>query len=94
MSLSEFEDFVYAACYADKEDPIAQWQAISKEQQQLVDWMIGKEKLVVKGPNVDLELSVKDRAFVNSDGHKNMPSGEIFTGPIEDSVESGVKVLA
>jgi aminopeptidase len=28
---------------------------------------------------------------MNSDGHKNMPSGEIFTGPVEDSAEGWVK---
>ena len=91
MSLADFEDFVYGACHADQPDPIAEWKAVSKQQQVLVDWLVGKERIVAKGPNVDLQLSIKDRSFVNSDGHKNMPSGEIYTGPVEDSVNGWVK---
>ena len=91
MSLTEFEDFVYGACFADKADPVAEWNAVSKEQQRLVDWLDGKEQLTVKGPNVSLTMSLKERRFVNSDGRNNMPSGEIFTGPVEESVNGWVK---
>ena len=91
MSLSDFEDFVFGACYADKLDPISEWQAISAKQQTLVDWLVGKEEVIVNGPNIDMRLSVKDRSFINSDGKKNMPSGEIFSGPVEESVNGWVK---
>jgi aminopeptidase len=91
MSLADFEDFVYAACFADHEDPVAKWQAIHDRQQKLVDWLKGKKEVQVKGPNVDLRLSIEGRAFINSDGQHNMPSGEIFTGPVEDSVEGWVR---
>jgi hypothetical protein len=30
MSLAEFEDFVYEACHADKDDPVAEWQKLSR----------------------------------------------------------------
>jgi aminopeptidase len=91
MSLPDFEDFVYGACHVDKADPIAQWRAVSARQQVLVDWLAGKKDVVVRGPNVDLRLSIEGRSFVNSDGHKNMPSGEIYTGPVEDSVNGHVR---
>ncbi len=91
MSLTEFEDFVYAACHADKEDPMAEWQKLSAMQQKLVDWLVGKDKVIVKGPNVDLTLSIAERTFINSDGKANMPSGEIFTGPVEDSVNGWIR---
>jgi aminopeptidase len=91
MSLTEFEDFVYAACHADKDDPIAEWQSLSAMQQKLVDWLMGKEAVVVKGPNVDLSLSIAERTFINSDGKANMPSGEIFTGPVEESVSGWIR---
>jgi aminopeptidase len=71
MSLMEFEEYVYSTTYADTEDPIAAWQAIHDEQQRLVDWLRGKERVQVKGPNVDLELSIQGRAFINSDGTHN-----------------------
>lgn len=91
MSLSDFEDFVYRACFADHEDPAAKWQAVHDEQQKLVDWLAGKKDVRVTGPNVDLHLSIEGRTFINSDGQRNMPSGEIFTGPVEDSVEGWVR---
>lgn len=91
MSLTEFEDFVYAACHADKADPVAEWQKLSAMQQKLVDWLVGKEAVVVKGPHVDLTLSIAGRTFINSDGTHNMPSGEIFTGPVEESVNGWIR---
>jgi aminopeptidase len=87
MSLADFEDYVYGTCFADTENPIEQWLALSAMQQRLVEWLDGKKHVKVKGPNVDLELSIDGRKFKNSDGKTNMPSGEIFTGPVEDSVE-------
>ncbi|TFH36882.1 MAG: aminopeptidase [Anaerolineales bacterium] len=91
MSLEEFENYVYATTFVDQEDPIAEWKKIHNEQQRLVDWLDGKKKIAVKGPNVDLSLSIDGRGFVNSDGEHNMPSGEIYTSPVEDSVEGWVR---
>ncbi|NIM94315.1 MAG: aminopeptidase [Anaerolineales bacterium] len=91
MSLSEFEDYVFSTTYADTDDPVGAWNAIHDEQQKLVDWLVGKKEVVVKGPNVDLTLSVEGRPFINSDGTLNMPSGEIYTGPVEDSTNGWVR---
>ncbi len=91
MSLEEYEDFVYGACFCDKADPAAEWRALSKMQQSKVDWLAGRERVQLRGPNIDLELSIAGRTFVNSDGKRNMPSGEIFTGPVEDSVNGWVR---
>ncbi len=91
MSLREYEDFVYGATYADQDDPVAKWMEVHNRQQRLVDWLKGKDRVEVRGPNVDLTLSIKDRVFINADGEKNMPDGEIFTGPVEDSVNGWVR---
>jgi aminopeptidase len=91
MSLGEYEDFVYAATFADQPDPVACWRAIHDSQARLVDWLKGKQQVVVRGPNIDMQLSIAGRTFVNSDGKRNMPSGEIFTGPVEDSVNGWVR---
>ncbi len=91
MSLSEYEDFVYGACFVDKDDPVAEWQKISAAQQKLVDWLAGKKEVKVQGPHVDMTLSIDGRTFINSDGTHNMPSGEIFTGPVEESVNGWVR---
>jgi len=90
MSLSEYEDFVYGACLPDLEDPVGYWRGFSAWQQKIVNWLQGKDRVHVVGPDTDLWLSVAGRTFVNSDGKHNMPSGEVFTGPVEDSVEGRV----
>ena len=92
MSLREFEDFYFGACHVTgADDPVAYWQRVHAEQQRLIDWLKGRSRVEVRGPNVDLTLSVKDRVFLNADGHVNMPDGEIFTGPVEDSVNGWVR---
>ncbi|MCO5185540.1 MAG: aminopeptidase [Anaerolineae bacterium] len=91
MSLTEYEDFVYGTCFVDKENPIVEWNRVHEEQQRLIDWLDGKERVRIKGPNADLTLSIAGRRFINSDGHKNMPSGEIFTSPVEDSAEGWIR---
>lgn len=92
MSLAEFEDFVYSACHVQGEDdPVAYWQGVEKEQQRLVDALNGHDRVVMKGPDVDLTLSIKDRVFLNACGHSNLPDGEIFTGPVEESLNGWVR---
>jgi aminopeptidase len=90
MSLKDFEDYVYGTTFSDTDDPVVEWTKMRAEQQHLVDWLEGKKAVQVKGPHVELSLSIEDRKFINSDGKQNMPSGEIFTGPVEDSVNGWV----
>ncbi|HEY4711656.1 MAG TPA: aminopeptidase [Dehalococcoidia bacterium] len=91
MSLREFEDFVYKACLVHEPDPIKAWKKISKEQQRLVDWLNKAREIHVVGPDTDLKLEVTGRRWENCDGHENFPDGEIFTGPIEDSVNGHIR---
>jgi aminopeptidase len=86
MSLEAFEDFVYAATFSDRRDPIAAWKALSRKQAKLVSRLRGADKIRIVGKGTDLTLSVKGRTFKNSDGSEhNLPSGEIFTSPVESS---------
>jgi aminopeptidase len=91
MSLSDYEDFVYGACMPDPDDPVGYWERFSAWQDQIVEWLKGKRAVHVTGPDTDLNLSIDGRTFINSDGHHNMPSGEVYTGPVEDSVEGHVR---
>lgn len=91
MGLMEFEDLVYGACLPDLADPIGYWKRFSAWQQKLVDWLRGKKEIRVLGPDTDLRLSVEGRPFINCDGRANMPDGEVFTSPVEGSVEGRVR---
>ena len=91
MSLAEFEEFVFRACLLDgDEEPAERWRQVSREQQRIVDWLAGKRHVHVEGPGTDLTMSIEGRNFVNSDGKRNFPSGEVFTSPVEDSVRGHI----
>jgi aminopeptidase len=91
MSLSDFEDFIYRACFLDDEDPVARWQALSQQQELLINWLKGKRTVHLLGPDTDLTFSVEGRIFINDDGHYNLPGGEFFTGPVEDSANGVIR---
>jgi aminopeptidase len=90
MGLLEYEDFVYEACLPDILDPVGYWKKFSARQDKIVKWLKGKKQVHVKGNDTDLHLSIAGRPFENCDGHFNMPDGEIFTGPVENSVNGHV----
>ena len=91
MSLHDFEEFVFNVCFLNDENPIARWQTVSLGQQRLVDWLVGRKHVHILGANTDLRLSIEERIFINSDGKRNFPSGEFFTGPVENSAEGVIQ---
>ncbi len=91
LSLPEYEDFVYQACHvAGDDDPVAYWIGVQKEQERAIKAIEGHDQVHLQGPNCDLRLSIKGRMFKNADGTCNMPDGEVYTGPVEDSVDGWV----
>ena len=91
MSFAQYEDFVFRACHVHEDDPVAFWRKVEKEHEKAIQWMDGKNQVILRGPNVDLTLSVKGRKFMNSCGTHNTPDGEIYTGPVEESVNGWVR---
>ncbi len=93
MDYEEYTDFVLQACYADEKttDPVGSWKLFESRQKEIIDVIEGKDLVELRGPNVDLRLSIKGRTFKNSFGEHNMPDGEIYTGPVEDSVNGWVR---
>jgi aminopeptidase len=90
MSLREYEDFIYRACLCDQEDPVAAWEEAARETNRLAEWIQGHEEVHIEGPGTDLKLNVAGRTFKPADGKYNMPDGEFFTGPVEDSAEGEI----
>ncbi len=90
MSLEEYEDFVYSACMPDLADPISYWEQQSARLQKVVDWLKGRSEVHITAPETDLKLSIAGRNFVKCDGRFNMPDGEVFTGPVENSATGHV----
>lgn len=90
MSLEEYEQFVFNACKLFETNPMAAWQQVRNNQQRIVDRLNACSEVRYVGPNVDITFSCKGRTWINSDGRTNMPSGEVYTSPVEDSVNGKV----
>ena len=90
MSLADYEDFYFGACLADDGDPLTAWKRASSETERLAEWIEGHEEVRVTAPGTDITLGIAGRKFIPCDGDHNMPDGEFFTGPVEDSVEGEV----
>ena len=91
MSLADYREFVYNAGMLNEDDPVAFWKEEGRKQTELADWLKGHDKVVLKGSNVDVTLSIKDRVFEISDGRYNFPDGEVFTSPVENSVNGWIR---
>jgi len=91
MSLDEYASFVMRALFLDQEDPVAGWRALSARQASLVQRLADAHEVRIEAEGTDLTLSVKGRTWINSDGRRNMPSGEVFTGPHERSANGTIR---
>lgn len=90
MSLEEYEDFVFRACKLYDPDPVQSWLEVRRWQQQIVDLLNARETVRYKADGTDITFSTRGRAWINSDGQTNMPSGEVYTSPVEDSANGVV----
>lgn len=84
MSLEEFEDFVYSACLKD-------WKKESKKQDQLKKIIDRGNTVKIVAPDTNLTFSIKGRKGIKCDGKRNMPDGEVFCAPVDDSAEGYIK---
>lgn len=90
MTINEYADFVFNACRLYDDDPVQSWLNVRKAQQSVVDFLNTCDEIRYKNQKTDIRFSVKGRIWINSDGRANMPSGEVFTGPVEDSMQGVV----
>jgi aminopeptidase len=91
MGTAEFAEFVRRATFLDRDDPAAAWRELSAMQARLIERLRRARELRIEAEGTDLKLGVAGRTWVNSDGRRNMPSGEVFTGPVEDSAEGRIR---
>lgn len=91
MSLYDYREFVYEAGMLNSRDPVAKWKAEAAKQKKLINWLKGKNKVVLKGNDIDMTFSIKRRSFISAAGNSNFPDGEIFTSPVENSVNGWVR---
>jgi aminopeptidase len=90
MSLADYEDFYYSACLATDGDPLTAWQRQSDQVNHLAEWVQGREEIRIEAPGTNLTLNVGGRNWIPCVGEHNMPDGEFFTGPVEDSANGEI----
>jgi aminopeptidase len=91
MSLAQYEDFVYGAGFLDDPDPLARWEEFSLRVEQVGKLLDGKRELRIVAEGTDLRLDIDGRRWLRSIGHENFPDGEIYTAPLETSVEGDIR---
>ncbi len=83
LTLHEYEEFVYGAVLRD-------WDAEGRRMAGIAALFDGAEEVRIVGERTDLKLSLAGRNGMIEDGHINMPGGEVFYSPIEDSAEGEI----
>ena len=90
MSLAEYEEFVYGAGLLDEDDPVALWEEFAGRLTRVSDYLAGVSELRVVADGTDLTLGVAGRYWVPAQGRENFPDGEVFTAPLETSVQGTI----
>jgi aminopeptidase len=91
MDLTDYEEYVARAMFLDRPDPDTAWRELGRRQAGLVTYMSAVKTIRIEADGTDLTLSVAGRTWINSDGRRNMPSGEIFSGPVEESPRGRIR---
>jgi aminopeptidase len=90
MAYADYEQFVFNACKLYADDPKAEWLKLRAFQQSKVDYLNNCTRFRYKSPDIDISFSTEGRIWINSDGQTNMPSGEMYTSPVENSVQGTI----
>jgi aminopeptidase len=83
MGLKAFEDFLYGAVLLD-------WDAEGEKMKRIADRFDQASEVRIVGNETDLRFSLEGRQGEVDDGHANMPGGEVFYSPVEESTEGVV----
>lgn len=83
MSLAEYQDFVFSAIIID-------WKEQIKIMERMKEIMDKTDEVRIIGLNTDLTMSIKGRNTVVGGPTHNVPGGEVFTAPVDDSAEGEI----
>jgi len=80
LSLPAFEDFLYGAVLID-------WHELREKMELIMEHFDRAETVRIIGPETDLTFSLAGRGGKVDALGANMPGGEVFYSPVEDSAE-------
>ncbi|MCD6084728.1 MAG: aminopeptidase [Desulfurococcales archaeon] len=90
MSPLEYSEFVFKSLKLYSDDPVRSWIQQRERQQKIVNFLNKVSELRFISEDTDILVRVDGRTWINDDGKKNMPGGEVFTGPHEDCTEGHI----
>ena len=91
MSLDQYEDFYFRACHVHDEDPVGHWARVGEELQARAAELESVRELRIVGEDTDLTVAVEGRTWRAAHGRQNMPDGEVYTSPVETSVNGTIR---
>jgi aminopeptidase len=83
MTTEAFADFLYGACLRD-------WDAEAERMRRIADRFDAADQVRIVGVDTDLTFSLAGRHGEVDAGGANVPGGEIFYSPVEDSANGVV----
>ncbi|MGB9725406.1 MAG: aminopeptidase [Fervidicoccaceae archaeon] len=86
----EWREFVFRSVKLFSEDPILEWKKQAAVQDKVASFLNKIKEIRVLGEDTDIYLKFDGRIWISDDGKNNMPGGEVFSAPLEDSVEGKV----
>ena len=91
MPYEDFCKFVYRAGNLHLDDPSVFWKEFEIEQNKLAEILNKGKILRVVSNETDLTMEVQGRTWIPCSGKLNFPDGEVFTAPVEGSVEGRIR---
>jgi aminopeptidase len=85
IELAALEDMFFAACLLDYESASAGWRESAKR-------LCGSRCVrIIAGADTDLSFSVAGRKWLVFDGKINLPDGEIYTAPVNETLNGAIR---
>jgi aminopeptidase len=91
MSLSHYEDHFFSAVLLGQPDPVGAWRDLGDRIRRLAEWLETLRELRIVADGTDLRIGVEGRHWIACDGTHNLPDGEVFTAPVDASVEGTIR---
>jgi aminopeptidase len=83
FSFDKYKDFVYTATNID-------WSKTTEKMNEIKNVFDYASEVRVVAPKTDISFSLEDRGADVCNGKFNMPDGEVYYGPVEDSMQGKI----
>ena len=84
MTFDEYEEFIFDAVLLD-------WDAEAERMRRIAALFDAADEVRIEADGTDLTVSLAGRTGSVDDGHVNMPGGEVFYSPVEDSANGVIE---